>query len=134
MSDKDVTKEQKLSIVASRIRGVKIEKFSAELNIIEQNALETPEETIVASANKIISNAGAQITALEAQYTLIQAEQYIYVDTPKTKNELMIIALQQRIGELTANYEGQIASLRADLTQLVEIAKITETETETKET
>jgi hypothetical protein len=74
MSDKDVTKEQKLSIVASRIRGVKIEKFSAELNIIEQNALETPEETIVASANKIISNAGAQIAALEAQYTAIESE------------------------------------------------------------
>ena len=74
MSDKDITKEQKLSIVASRIRGVKIEKFSAELNIIEQNALETPEETIVASANKIISNAGAQIAALEAQYTAIESE------------------------------------------------------------
>ena len=74
MSDKDVTKEQKLSIVASRIRGVKIEKFSAELNIIEQNALEMPEETIVASANKIISNAGAQIAALEAQYTAIESE------------------------------------------------------------
>ena len=74
MSDKDVTKEQKLSMVASRIRGVKIEKFSAELNIIEQNALETPEETIVASANKIISNAGAQIAALEAQYTAIESE------------------------------------------------------------
>lgn len=41
----------------------------------------------------------------------------------------MIIALQQRIGELTANYEGQIASLRADLTQLMDITKITETET-----
>ena len=129
MSDKDITKEQKLSMVASRIRGVKIEKFSAELNIIEQNALETPEESIVASADKIISNASAQIAALEAQYTLIQAEQYISMDTPKTKNELMIIALQQRIGELTANYEGQIASLRADLTQLMDIAKITETET-----
>ena len=129
MSDKDITKEQKLSMVASRIRGVKVEKFSAELNIIEQNALETPEETIVASANKVIANAASQISALEAQYTLIQAEQYNYVDTPKTKNELMIIALQQRIGEMTANYEGQIASLRADLTQLMEIAKITETET-----
>lgn len=128
MSDKDITKDQKLSMVASRIRGVKVEKFSAELNIIEQNALETPEETIVASANKVIANAASQISALEAQYTLIQAEQYNYVDTPKTKNELMIIALQQRIGEMTANYEGQIASLRADLTQLMEIAKITETE------
>jgi hypothetical protein len=74
MSDKDITKEQKLSMVASRIRGVKIDKFNAELNIIEQNALETPEESIVASANKIISNASSQIAALEAQYTLIQAE------------------------------------------------------------
>lgn len=74
MSDKDITKEQKLALVASRIRGVKIEKFSAELNIIEQNALETPEENIVASANKIISNASAQIAALEAQYTAIESE------------------------------------------------------------
>jgi hypothetical protein len=74
MSDKDITKEQKLSIVASRIRGVKVDKFNAELNLIEQNALETPEETIVASANKIISNAGAQIAALEAQYTAIESE------------------------------------------------------------
>jgi len=74
MSDKDVTKEQKLSMVASRIRGVKVEKFNAELNIIEQNALETPEENIVASANKVISNADVQIAALEAKYTLIQAE------------------------------------------------------------
>ena len=48
------------------------------------------------------------------------------MDTPKTKNELMIIALQQRIGEITANYEGQIASLRADLTQLMDVQKIVE--------
>ena len=48
------------------------------------------------------------------------------MDTPKTKNELMIIVLQQRIGEITANYEGQIASLRADLTQLMDVTKIVE--------
>jgi hypothetical protein len=74
MSDKDITKEQKLSMVASRIRGVKIDKFNAELNVIEQNALEVPEDSIVASANKIIANAGAQIAALEAQYTAIESE------------------------------------------------------------
>ena len=34
------------------------------------------------------------------------------------KYELMITALQQRIGELVAQYELQIALLRADLTQL----------------
>jgi hypothetical protein len=55
------------------------------------------------------------------------------MDTPKTKNELMIIALQQRIGEMTANYEGQIASLRADLTQLMEINDIVSSDAKTKE-
>ena len=33
-----------------------------------------------------------------------------------TKHELIITALQQRIGEIVANYETQIAILRADLT------------------
>jgi len=55
------------------------------------------------------------------------------VDTPKTKNELVIIALQQRIGEMAANYEGQIASLRADLTQLMEINDIVSSDAKTKE-
>jgi hypothetical protein len=36
------------------------------------------------------------------------------------RNELIIAALQQKIGELVSNYETQIAILRADLTQVVE--------------
>jgi uncharacterized coiled-coil DUF342 family protein len=36
------------------------------------------------------------------------------------KAELVITALQQRIGELVSNYETQIAILRAEITQLVE--------------
>jgi len=35
------------------------------------------------------------------------------------KAELVITALQQRIGELVANYETQIAILRAEITQIV---------------
>jgi hypothetical protein len=35
------------------------------------------------------------------------------------KLELVITALQQRIGDLVSNYETQIAILRADVTQLV---------------
>ena len=34
------------------------------------------------------------------------------------KAELVITALQQRIGELVSNYETQIAVLRAEYTQL----------------
>ena len=36
------------------------------------------------------------------------------------KAELIIAALQQRIGELVTGYETQIAILRADLTQLMD--------------
>jgi sRNA-binding carbon storage regulator CsrA len=36
------------------------------------------------------------------------------------KAELVIMALQQRIGELVSNYETQIAILRAEITQAVQ--------------
>ena len=36
------------------------------------------------------------------------------------KVELIITALQQRIGEIVSNYETQIAILRAEITQLME--------------
>jgi folate-binding Fe-S cluster repair protein YgfZ len=36
------------------------------------------------------------------------------------KAELIIAALQQRIGEIVSNYETQIAILRAEITKLME--------------
>lgn len=36
------------------------------------------------------------------------------------KAELIITALQQRIGEIVASYELQIAALRAELTKMVD--------------
>ena len=36
------------------------------------------------------------------------------------KVELIITALQQRIGEIVSNYETQIAILRAEITNLME--------------
>ena len=35
------------------------------------------------------------------------------------KAELIITALQQRIGEIVSNYETQVAILRAEITQLL---------------
>jgi hypothetical protein len=46
------------------------------------------------------------------------------MDKPKTKDELIIVALQQRIGEMAMQYESGIASLRADLTQLQDVLNI----------
>ena len=39
------------------------------------------------------------------------------------KAELVITALQQRIGEIVSNYETQVAILRAELTQLMQAAQ-----------
>lgn len=39
------------------------------------------------------------------------------------KAELVITALQQRIGELVSNYETQVAVLRAELTELAQKIK-----------
>jgi len=36
------------------------------------------------------------------------------------KTELIITALQQRIGEIVSNYETQVAILRAEITKLME--------------
>jgi hypothetical protein len=44
------------------------------------------------------------------------------------KAELVITALQQRIGDLVSQYETHIAVLRAEITQLQESQKNTESE------
>ena len=43
------------------------------------------------------------------------------------KAELVITALQQRIGELVSSYETQVAILRAEITQLMEKERDRET-------
>ena len=39
------------------------------------------------------------------------------------KAELIITALQQRIGEIVSNYETQIAILRAEITQQMQVVQ-----------
>lgn len=46
------------------------------------------------------------------------------MEQPKDRYELMAVALQQRIGEIVMMYEGQIASLRADITLLSRVNDI----------
>jgi hypothetical protein len=41
-------------------------------------------------------------------------------DKKLNKEELKVVALRQRIGELTSQYEDQIADIRADVTQRFE--------------
>ncbi len=45
-----------------------------------------------------------------------------------TKHDLVITALQQRIGELVSNYETQIAILRAELTESMNLINLNKDE------
>jgi hypothetical protein len=49
------------------------------------------------------------------------------------KAELVIQALQQRIGEIVSQYETHVAVLRAEITQLVEQIQKQEAAAETQE-
>ena len=48
----------------------------------------------------------------------------------ENKAELVIMALQQRIGELVSNYETQVAVLRAEITQYAQQQEEKQTATE----
>lgn len=49
------------------------------------------------------------------------------------KIELVITALQQRIGEIVSQYETQVAILRAEITQLTDQIKDKDKEQDAKE-
>lgn len=74
MSDKNVTKEEKLGIIASHIRNIKVNKFNLELTILEEEATNSPNQDDITSINAQIAVYDSKLSALEAKYTAVQAE------------------------------------------------------------
>ena len=48
-SDYSISKEDKLALIDSHVRQIEISKYTSQLIIIEQEALETPEPNIIQS-------------------------------------------------------------------------------------
>jgi hypothetical protein len=74
MTNKEITKEDKLEIVASRIHDLKINKFNLELTLLEEASISSPNTADVESINLQIEVYNSKITALEDKYTIIQSE------------------------------------------------------------
>jgi hypothetical protein len=74
MTNIEVTKEDKLEIVASRIHDLKINKFNLELTLLEESSISSPNTADVESINLQIEVYNSKITALEDKYTIIQSE------------------------------------------------------------
>jgi hypothetical protein len=67
MTELGLTSEEKIGVIESHIKNVQYTKYNAELTLIEENALQTPNADAVQRANASITSANAQIAALEAQ-------------------------------------------------------------------
>jgi len=67
-----ITNEDKINLINSHIRSIEINKYTCELIILEQNALETKDEGAIERANTQIAECDAQLTALNAQKDLLK--------------------------------------------------------------
>ena len=116
-----LTKEEKINIINSHKRSLLYSQYNLEVDLIQENAKTTVDPENLATINSQIAESQKQIDALTAEATrltnLTEAQEKMADNTQKL--ELVITALQQRIGDLVSNYETQIAILRADVTQLV---------------
>ena len=74
MTNKELTKEDKLEVVASRIHDLKINKFNLELTLLEEASISSPNMADIESINLQIEIYNSKITALENKYTIIQSE------------------------------------------------------------
>jgi len=100
-----LTNADKLNIVNQHMKSIDFQVYNLQLDLIEANA-ESPVNS------ETVSTLTGRMNVLNAKRVALESE--------AEKAELVITALQQRIGEIVSNYETQIAFLRAEITKLIE--------------
>ena len=128
----ELTNDEKLNIVNQHIKSVDYSLYGSQLDLVEIQATANPDAAQVSTINDRITAATARRAALVEErdsLTTNSAEQQIIM---ADKAELVILALQQRIGEIVSNYETQLAILRADYTKALEQLENTKKEKDAK--
>ncbi len=69
-----ITKEEKLSIIAAHIKNIEVNKFNAQLSIIELSSVPTPDPLQIENMNVLLTNSTAQVAALQEQYSIVESE------------------------------------------------------------
>ena len=62
-----LTDNEKAAIIKAHLRNIEANKYNAELSIKEENALENPNNDVLASLNQRISSFQAQVDSLEEE-------------------------------------------------------------------
>lgn len=108
-------KEDKVQIIEARLRAVEVKKYSLEVDLMVENNKNEPAEEAIANLNSAIQECNNQMSVLNQELTTVnQLEEQVIMPNL----ELVVAALQERIGQLVVNYETQVALLRAELTEL----------------
>jgi hypothetical protein len=63
----ELTKEEKIGVIQSHMKNVQYSKYNAQITLVEEGALETPNAENVTAANEVITKADAQLAALQAE-------------------------------------------------------------------
>ena len=67
MTAVELTKEEKIGVIQSHMKNVQYSKYNAQITLVEEGALETPNAENVTAANEVITKADAQLAALQAE-------------------------------------------------------------------
>lgn len=63
----ELTNQDKVSLIDTRIKNLIYNRYSLELGIIEENAVPVPNDSAIASLNEQINFINSKITALQAE-------------------------------------------------------------------
>ena len=111
-----LTNADKLNIVNQHMKSIDFQMYNFQLDLIEANSESPVNSETVSNITSKINVLTAKRAALESEAESLEEQEYKVAE----KAELIITALQQRIGEIVSNYETQIAILRAEITKLME--------------
>lgn len=63
----ELTNEEKIGVIQSHMKNIQYSKYNAQVTLVEEGALETPNADNIAAANEVVTKADAQLAALQAE-------------------------------------------------------------------
>lgn len=63
----NLTNEEKLSIIEQHVKNLQFSQYNAELSLLEENALTSPDTEAISSLTKQMSDLGKKISALNSE-------------------------------------------------------------------
>jgi hypothetical protein len=69
----NLKKEEKAQIISSHIKNLNYQKYNLEIDLLQENAKESPSQSALENFNKQITDVENQTTALQTELTAVNA-------------------------------------------------------------